>query len=384
MARRLRMALIGLALASVAAASVAETPAILNFTFTYEGSDEGRLIHNAQMSALRSTVGRFYFDDRVIIARDILDRYLENNLSEFIASITVRDRVVDQGNSRLLLEVAVFARELERSLQELRFFFTPRPTPLSFVFLQEILDDARQEVPVAKPLVVEALDDAGLQVSEIAILSPDSRTDVAEGGSDPADNPVLCDALRNAQRGGVELLFSGQCTTTLTDASDLYYDEHYFYETSLLLRMFRVDTGELLDEVVVTDSGSDVDDATAREIAIRKCVAAAIDRLIDTYSERWPREVLNQTDYLLMVTDVGDDEVDLLINKLADIDEEAQVFQRSFYADVACLNLVYSHPFETSPVAERQALIDYLLGMDTPQLRIESVDGRRIVARVVD
>jgi hypothetical protein len=236
---------------------------------------------------------------------------------------------------------------------------------------------------VAKPLFVEALEDVGLEVSEIAIVSPSSRIDVAEGGTDPTLSPTLAEALINAQRGGVELIFTGQCTTTLTSNPDLYYDNYHFYDTTLLMRMLRVDTGELLGEVIASDSAAHPDDAVAREIAIRKCVATAVGQLHETHRTHWPYEVLNQTDYHLMVTDVRPDDLGLLESKLGDINPEAQVYRRSLFSDVACLNLNYSSEFASSPIEERDGLVDFLVNLDAPQLRIESVEGRRIEATVV-
>lgn len=383
MSRLLMTTLLGVALAACAVAAWAETPPLITYTVEYAGADPDQLVHDAQLAVLHRTVGTFYFSDRVLIARDILDAYLERNMAQFIAGVTVADRQVDQGQCRLRLDIGVFAAALERALEQYRFLFRPRPTPLCFVFLQESLDDARQDVPAIKPLLIEALTDAGMPVSETAILAPDSRVDVAEGGTAARDNPTLAEALTNAERGGVELLFTGQASTTLRTAANQYYDEYYFYDTTLLLRMFRVDTGALLDEVVVSDFGAHPDDAQAREIAARKCIGAALDRLLATYRDQWPREVLNQTDYHLMVLEIGDDELRLLEGALADLAPGARVFRRSHYADVAVLNLVYEDPFARTPTEERRRLVEALRGLDAPQLRIESVEDTRIVARVL-
>jgi hypothetical protein len=148
--------------------------------------------------------------------------------------------------------------------------------------------------------------------------------------------------------------------------------------------MFRVDTRELIDEVVVSDSGAHTDDASAREIAIRKCVNAAVGQLVQTYNRLWPHTMLDQTDYQLMITNIDTSVREVLVGKLADVPGGAEVFLRSHFADVACINLVHESPFTNTSIQERQGLIDYLEAMDTPQLRVESVEGTRIVARVVE
>jgi hypothetical protein len=356
---------------------------MINYTLTYRGSSQEALIHNAEMDAIHRTVGEFLFTDRILIAREILDAYLERNSAQFIAGVTVLDRVVDQRGYRLRMDVGVLAQQIERRLEEFRFLLTPRPTPVCFIFLQETLDDARQEVPAAKPLVAEALTDAGLQVSQVAILSPDSRIDVAEGGTDPTTTPTLAEAITNAQRGGVELLFTGQSTTSLRSHPSLYYDEHYFYDSSLLLRMFRTDTGELLGEVIVRDYGAHPDSAQAREIVLRKCASRAVTELMAIYHDRWPHEVHNEGDYHLMIHDIGNDDLDLLQGKLTELPGGARVFRHSLYHGIATLNVLYRSPFTTSETEERQGVVQFLRDIPNPQLRIESVDGRRIVARVI-
>ena len=79
MARHLWILALTLTLAALAAAAWAEAPPLINYTLTFEGSDEERLINNAEMRALHSTIGRLYFSNRVIIAQEILDRWLERN-----------------------------------------------------------------------------------------------------------------------------------------------------------------------------------------------------------------------------------------------------------------------------------------------------------------
>jgi hypothetical protein len=372
-----------LAATAAVAQTPAQTPPMMNYTYTFEGSNEQRLVRNAEMRALRSTVGRFYFSDRLIIAPEILEAWLDRERGQFIAGVTVLDREVDQDRYRLRMDVAVFAALLEQEMERYRYFVRPRPSPLSFVFLMETVDASVPQVPVAKPIVIEGLEDAGLEVSEIAVLSPSGRIDVSEGGADPTLNLTLKEALVNSQRGGVELMFAGQCTTTLTENPDLYYDSYHFYDTTLLLRMFRVDTGDLLGEVVVSDSAAHADDVVAREIAIRKCVGRAIDQLMRTYRAQWPHEIQNRADYQLMVTDIGPEDLSLLEGKLSDLDEDAQVFRRSHFGDVAVLNLLFSSEFADAPIVERKGLLEFLRDLDTPQLRVESVDGSRIVARVV-
>lgn len=384
MARHLRTLCLALTIAVIAGGALAELPPLLNFTMTLEGDDEADIVHRAEILALQSAVGRLYFENRVIVAQRLLANFLDENRERFISDVTVLGRHLSENRYELEMSVGVFGQDLQSALEEYRFLFEPRPIPLTFVFLAETLDAARQEVPMAKPLVIAALDDAGLRVSEIAILSPDSRIDVAEGGTDPAQIRTLDEALTNAERGGVEILLTGQCTTTLSDNTELYYDEYYFYETTLLLRMFRVDTRELISEVVVSDSGAHTDDATAREIAIRKCVNTAVGQLVEAHAQIWPGAILNQTDYQLMITGIDPTVREILVGKLADMPGGAEVLLRSHYADVACINLVHSSPFTRTSIQERQALIEFLEAMDTPQLRIESVEGTRIVARVVD
>lgn len=374
MARLLRTLTLGLALAAVAAVGWAQTPALITHTLTFEGTDEADMIRRAEMSALLSTVGRFYTGNRVVIARGLLEPFLERNRQQFVASVTVAGRRVDRGLTRLQLSVGVFASTLEQALEEYRFLFHPRPTPLTFVFLSETLDEQRQDVPTARPILMEALDDAGLQVSAAAVLSPDSRIDVSEGGTSPDGNTTLADALMNAERGGIELLFTGQITTTLTSQETLYYDEHFFYESTLLLRMFRVDTGELMGESVVTDSGSNPDDATAREVAIRKVVGRAVDELMEIQRRRWPSEIQGQTDYHLLVTDIDEDSLERLEAQLEGLDADASVHRHSFFHGVAVLNLNYTSEFHGTPQQERQALLSHLIGLEQPQLRVISGD----------
>lgn len=378
--RALMMALV---LAAIAVASHATLPSVLTYTYTYEGSDEARLVRTAQMRALKATVGRLYFSDNVLIAQDILERYLDLHRGDFVAGVTILDRVVDQDRYRLRMDVSINAQQLEEELQRFRFLVTPRPTPLAFIFMNETVDTTQPQVAVARSIVAEALQDAGLEVSDTAILSPDSRIDVGEAGPDPEENRTLATALNSAQRAGVELLFTGQATTTLTDNPQVYYDTHYYYSTQIILRMFRVDTGELLGQANVGDSGAHSDDATAREISIRKAVGQAVNELMAIESERWAPEILNEADYRLMITDIGEDDLSMLEVKLGDINDTSRVFRRSHYGNVACLNLLFSSEFAPNPGEERSELVDYLENLNTPQLRIESIEGSRITASVV-
>jgi len=135
-----------------------------------------------------------------------------------------------------------------------------------------------------------------------------------------------------------------------------------------------VDTGEILKEVTVTSLAGSVRQSQAINLSIVSAVRKAIAQLAEYYQANWDKIVRNKGDYLILITGVSDEKLDLIKKKLGSLDDSAQVFEKSKYADVAVLNLVFK--------GNRQLLKDALEASSYPRMHILREEGNAFEVQI--
>lgn len=341
-----------------------------SYVYELKGDTVEDITKTASIRAVKSCTGRFYFQKRSLFARDILDRYLEAHYERFISDFEVfsSERVGAQYHATV--RVAVLSRKLEKDLEEKRFFYRPKMHPFSLIFLDLRVDDTEEDASFARDLMHSVLKDRTLRYVNVDGTSPFMRTDISQ------DAGALRQGLISAQRNFAEILISGSVKSELQGERSLYYDTYIFYETSVVLKLYRAETGELISEATFTAPGAHIDREKAIEKSIRKAVTEGTNRLIDGYYKRWPQEVQPTGDFILMVSNIREEDVQRFVDGFEAKSFFGKASARSFYGEVAVFNVFFD--------LSKKELLKILSSLDYPHLKIVSDRRESIEAEIVE
>ena len=298
------------------------------------GADEDELIRKASIDAVQMAVGRIYLGDEMIMALSLLDEYLTMNYKRFVYSVDTARKTYTGDDVVLELYIYVSYADLVKDLGEKRFLYKPRYKPHFAVFIDETLNNQPSSILLAQQEIINVLRDRAVRFPEAGMLYPPSNVNVLDS------EDLLMAALKEAHKSGVELIITGNSTTSLLKKEQLYYDFFYFYQTTLNLNLIRSDTGEVLCERHFKARTY----STIEQQAIRNSVAlAAIEvgnEIIDFYYDIWNKLFLNQIDYQVMFTGIDKKGLDLMVDKIKMLQPDTEVYIRSYYNNTAVLNIV--------------------------------------------
>ena len=174
---------------------------------------------------------------------------------------------------------------------------------------------------------------------------------------------------------GAELLISGHVNVISKKPKEIYlYQDFYYNDVEMVLNVYRIDTGELIDSEKAFLKSTDRVLEESINKSLREITALVSKRVADEFNASWNYMMLDQADYRIMVTGVNADDVGLIKETIRSMPaaktngefEEGKiivhpkVFMRSYYSDVAILSVVHKGP--------RQNLIDLLTSIQHPRL----------------
>jgi hypothetical protein len=311
------------------------------YVYTLRGSGLEAIEREAREKAMAATIGELYFENRFILAPELLDSYLSSRLDDYVAglqTLAVRQGV---GSIEADVQVAINKRKLESDLAEKRFFYEPRRRPRYHVSLAETIDGQLPQTGVARQEVLASLEDLGGLPSEHEIAVPASNLDV------DANQELLYEALVASRRHGVELLLTGAANANLIGVKRLYYDEYAFYTVDITLKLINVQNGKTIRQVSLTGQGSAPDPAEAARQALRRAGRDAAQRLLQGFAEEWRASTLvDEANYTLLIKGIGEGSLNSFLSRLPvalrGLNEEKPLARvKSYVNNVAVVNLRY-------------------------------------------
>ena len=311
----------------------------------------------AARSAVQSCVGRVYFSQKLMMARSLLEKYVDQYYDKFVYSVVTEEKKHYGYKVWMNLKVFVNYTTLMNDLEEKGFIFNPRIKPFYVVFLEETLDGEPAPYSHGRDMASMTWKDiTGQRNPENEITIPPPNMDITE-------TPALkAEAIRATQKAGAEVIITGTSSSVQEERKELYYDTYTFYRTTVHLKLIRADTGEILKETEVSSIAGSTRKGQAVELSITRAARKAATRIAEYYIENWDPTVLNESDYLFMFTGITDDKIEIIKKRLDSLSDDAEVYVRSRYSDVAVVNLVYD--------GAREKLIDILEESAYPRMLI--------------
>ena len=299
-----------------------------------QGSDKEQIIQSASIDAVQQCVGRIYLSKNLIMARSLLEKYIERHYKTFVYSVETISTNYIGDEIKLEMYMYINYQELIRDLQEKRFLYTPRYKPYFSVFIDETLNGQSASTLIAQEEVLSVFRDRAVRTPETGLMYPPSNVDLT------AEPELLAAAMREAHKAAVELLISGFSKTEKIKEEQLYYDYFFFYQSLIHLSLIRADTGEILYEVEYKSMAYDTDEQTAIKNSVIRAARDAANDIIDYYYETWDKIFLNAADYQLMISGIQQEGLDIIKHKLQLLNPETEIYVRSYYNNTAVLNII--------------------------------------------
>jgi len=351
--------------------SLANIQNLVTYEYTLTGSNSAQLREEAMVRALKSAAGRLYFEDYILLGRDLLEPYLRQYGKPFVTRTTVLERHPVTGKRvEEHLRVSVNLDSLYKDLQAKHFIAEPNLRPTVGVFLQEVVSGQPDPTVGGRARIERVMENNLFQPLSKLIKTPALEEDLSTSAG------LLKRARDQAQRNDVDVLITGTLSIRPVSQEQIFYDPYSFQEADLNLKMYRVDTGEVLGEAV--DRYSATSETAAQSIG--KVLDVMIDRtaqkLADQLGARWANMMLTQGHYRLMISGVKRDEVTNLSNMIKSLAPDVQVYEKSYYGDVLVVHVIAPH--ETTDQME-----SFLRQASEPQLNVRRIDKRRFIVDIL-
>jgi hypothetical protein len=334
-------------------------------------------LKDAELHAVRSAAGEFYGSDEMLLARSLLDRYLENYYSRFVASQHVLARRESQGNVYLRVAATVDVAALDKDLRQKRFFYKPKRRPYFYVTIAETVNgEAATGEPISRAAIHEGL--------EQILGEKRFQSDVITTGG--ANVNLLGDAAKLelarevAQRKGIEVLLTGTVDLKMTEQKKIHFDDYTFYRAKANLALIRVDDGKMLAHGEYEAIAGHTDPETAKRTAAARATGRILQDLIPPFSEEWERTMTDAVEYQLTVVGVTPTQADVIEERLQAQLEGAKVYRRSLFEDVLVLNVYY--PPDRVNTSDRARIEKILVDLVSPQLKITSTKRPKLIRAV--
>lgn len=343
-------------------------------TYEYQGvrgANEADAVKAAGIRALKSAAARVYFDDYILLGRDLLEPYLGFYGGQFIARNTVlARRILADGTNEIDARVSIDMKRLYDDLNKKHFISKPEVRPLMAVALEEKID--------GQPTT----DGRGRKILEKALETREMRTASDRMGQFPLylnanlNENALLTARHEAQRGGIGALVTGTLNVVSRPSKKILYDDFHFYTAEAQLFLIRVDTGEVLTSASQTFSSSATDQEAALTKTFEQLMTRISEPLAADFLPRWRNTMFDVADVRLMITGINQEQLETVFNLMKTISPESQTYTKSFYGDVAVLNV-------SVPKAQLPNVEKYLRSSRTPQFIVKAVDNRRFELKVL-
>ncbi len=326
-------------------------------------SSEGA-VQLARREAVRACVGQALLSGRLIMADDLLEKYLVNYGDSFIEGLEPLKKDFRAGVYHLDARVFVNRKRLIADLDDKRFIYDPAYKPQFATWFSERLNGQTTESGAARASVAKALLSHGLRAYDNSLLTPRCSRDVTGSEAHLKEGLVCC------QRSGVEVLISGQASTSLREKKTLYFDEYWFYDTEVTFKVIRVDTAETLFEITAFGSASDTGAEAAIQSSIDRAADNAIKDLAPQFNKLWPFVVQDKADYEILLTGSEPDSVRIISKRIEQTTGGAEVYVRKTFDGSTMLTVVTK--------ASREDLLDNIRSCPYPSLKVLNPEAKRV------
>jgi hypothetical protein len=319
----------------------------------------------AELHAVRSAVGEFYSSDEMLLARDLLERYLDTYYRRFVSSDRVLAERESQGTVSLRASVIVDVNALEKDLRQKRFFYKPRRRPVYYVTVAETLDgQAVSGDPVSRGAIHEGLE----QILGEKRFESDAITSVGANVNLLDDPARLQEALMAAQRRGIEVLVTGKVVLTMTQQKKVHFEDYTYYRAAADVAFIRVDDGKVLARAQYDAIAGGPDSEAAKRTASVRAAGRILQDLLPKLAQEWERTMTDAVEYQVTIVGVSPTEVSVVEERLHSLLGGVEVYRRSLFEDVVVLNLYY--PPERVNPGERARVEKVLKDLASPQLKL--------------
>lgn len=345
---------------------------LLTYEYELQGESREELVREAHVRALESAAGRLYLDNYFLLGLDVFHAYVRQYGSDFIVSTDVLgQRQLADDQIALRLRVSVDLRKFYNDLRDKRFLAEPNLRPIAVVHLAEEIDGRPSRDAEGRQVIENTLQEHLFPVHSRMMRSPALNVDLSR------DPELLQEARLEAQRHDADVLITGIVEVqTIEDRTQILFDEYSFQQAEVTLRMYRIDTGELLHEIHDRYSAS----APTREEAISSVLDSMLSRatreLALSLRQNWGKLMLDDADYRLMLTGVDEESRDYIANSIKRLSPEIQIFSKIHMGDTWVVNL-------TAPDSARGELERFLRDSNTPRFRVEKFGDRHFVLQVL-
>lgn len=345
---------------------------LLSFEYTLQGASAEEIFHEAKTRALMSAAGRLYVGDYILLGRDLLEPYLRKNTDRFIARTTVLDeRGLTDDRLQMTLRLSVNLDLFYADLEAKRFIATPELKPVIGVHLSETINGAVDTTAGGHWRIEQTLHNNIYRTFSEKMSQPAITTDVS------ASPELLRQARFEAQRNLIEVIVTGSLDINKVGDEAILFDDFTFYEATLDLKLYRVDTGELLGEV--NDRYSAKGDAAGDSIAnvLDVLVPRATQKLADKLNEDWTSIMFDLGKDRVMFVNIEEPEnVPLILEWIESLAPGVRAYEKSYYGGVLVLNVAV-------PEGERLRVADEISNSTEPQFSIRQISDNRFEVEVL-
>lgn len=345
-------------------------------SYEYEivAQDVESAVKEASIRALKSSAARLYFDDYVLLGRDLLEPYLNNYGDRFVLKREVTsERILADGSRRVFVSIGINQGRLFSDLEEKHFIAKPKLRPIVAVLLEETIDGRPGLGGKARDLLEEGLRRNELRTESRRVAHYDLGVDVS------ADSSTLREARLEAQRWDIDAFVTGSLKVMPRKDKVILYDQLFFHDAEIELKLIRIDTGETMRHITSHYSASGLTPEESLTKLLAQLVPRAALELTDGFLEEWANIMLDKADYRLLITQVSPEQLTTIDSMLRALSPSVQTFLKSYYGDVAVLNIIY-------PDAPPGYVEDFLRRSRVPQFRVktdESGGARRLEIEVL-
>ncbi|MDK2972479.1 MAG: hypothetical protein PWP23_2234 [Candidatus Sumerlaeota bacterium] len=330
---------------------------------TTQGASREAAIEKAKTESVLGSVGRIFLSDKLLLADDLLVKYLTNYSNDFVTAVEVLDEQFVAGHSEVKARVYVNFDKLQNDLEQKKFLYKPAYKPRFTTFMTERLEGRISSQGMAREALTGALNNLGMRPYEGELTTPPSTTDVA------GDAFLLNAAIISSQRAGVEVVVSGECRTRLADKKKLYFDDFWFYDSEMTAAIIRVDTGEVLFKAKGYGSASSKDQDEAIKISIDRAANQAAAALVTDFEKFWPLVVQSGADFEVLLIGVNEELLRIITQNIERLGRETKVHVRKKFDRSAVLSIEYG--------GGKQDLIDNLKSCPYPTLDIRNPEAEQ-------
>ncbi len=331
-------------------------------------------VKEASMRALKSSAARLYYGDYVLLGRDLLEPYLNVYGDRFVLKREVTsEHILADGSRRVFVNIGIDQGHLFTDMEEKHFIAKPKLRPIVAVLLEETIDGQRGLDGKARDLLEEGLRRNELRTESKRVAHHNLGVDVS------ADASTLRDARLEAQRWDIDAIVTGSLKVKPRKEKVILYDQMFFHDAEIELKLIRIDTGETMRHITSHYSASGLTPEESLTKLLTQLVPMAAFELTDGFLDEWANIMLDKADYRLLISQVSPEQLTTIDSMLRALSPSVQTYLKSYYGDVAVLNIIY-------PDAPPGFVEEFLRRSKVPQFRIktdETGGARRLEIEVL-